>query len=87
HRRFASAGAEEVLEKNPKLAHYECQAGKHKEPGEVAARDVVILWPVYRKIPPPPRLVGIRSAIGCDCYLFAVRLKHRNLSGQAVLAS
>jgi hypothetical protein len=77
NRRFASTSAKKVLDNDPELPDCEGKARKHQEFGEVTPSDVMVFWPVDRKIVTPLRLLEIGTTIGRDSYLFAVGLTHR----------
>lgn len=80
HTGFAAPFSEEVLKAYPELAYSEGEACQHQKLREVAPRYVMIFGPVNRKIFAPLRLLGVRSSVRRNAYLFVVALDHQSIS-------
>src|SRR5262249_13149568 len=69
-----------ILDKNPELSDDERNARQHHEPREIAPRDIVVLRPIDRKIPPPSGLLALRLAVGRSRELVRILLRFHDCS-------
>jgi hypothetical protein len=77
-RRLASTRAQKVLDNYPELPDCESKTCQHQEFCEISPSDVMVLWPVDRKILTPLWLLGIRTTIRRNSVIcLAVSLVHK----------